>query len=247
MPLCCTPSMLNTIHQHLPNHAAMCALLPHTTLSNRPRQQLLAPPGDNVGEPSAQAHGHHAAICRRRRQRSAHSPIILLPAYPVPPCIPAAPPTAPSKPADVVGLPHTDHPSDFSLFFFQTPCTTVQLGRLALEWNALTEARDKHIRGQFTREQKLLRAEKILALRTMLEDLCDEVSSDAERGKGFTACTGVATTAPVPALRAPRTARAGAVWRAAAGLHSLNSRLPRSCWCCVCPTFLGVPSPIRAL
>ena len=52
----------------------------------------------------------------------------------------------------------------------------VQLGRLALEWNALTEARDKHIRDQFTQEQKLLRAEKILALRTMLEDLCDEVS-----------------------------------------------------------------------
>lgn len=104
---------------------------------------------------------------------------------------------------------HTNHPLTYFVFSFNYP-PAVQLGRLALEWNALTEARDKHIRDQFTQEQKLLRAEKILALRTMLEDLCDEVSLDAERDKGFTACTGVATTVPV-ALRPLSTARAGAM------------------------------------
>lgn len=50
----------------------------------------------------------------------------------------------------------------------------VQLERLAIEWNALTEVRDMHIREQFNREKELQHAEKVLALKTMLEEVCDQ-------------------------------------------------------------------------
>jgi len=59
---------------------------------------------------------------------------------------------------------------------------SVQLKRIAMEWNALTEARDSMTREQFNRELKLEHCEKVLNLRRTLETLVGDTTFEADQG-----------------------------------------------------------------